>query len=55
MFISAEQFLKPLIFKKLGLQLKNREMIKAAMAQKVVSRLGNEEFLRVRLGEIDEK
>jgi len=55
MFISAEQFLKPLIFKKLGLQLENREMIKAAMAQKVVSRLGNEEFLRVRLGEIDEK
>ena len=55
MFISAEQFLKPLIFKKLGLQLENREMIKVAMAQKVVSRLGNEEFLRVRLGEIDEK
>jgi len=55
MFISAEQFLKPLIFKKLGLQLENREIIKVAMAQKVISHLGNEEFLRVRLGEIDEK
>ena len=55
MFISAEQFLKPLIFKKLGLQLENREKIKVAMSQKVISHLGNEEFLRARLGEIDGK
>lgn len=50
--ISAEQFLKPLIFKKLGLLVLKREMIRVNMAQKVVSRLGNEEFLRVKLGKI---
>ncbi|MEA1939075.1 MAG: molybdopterin biosynthesis protein [Candidatus Caldatribacteriota bacterium] len=50
--ISAEQFLKPLVFKKLGLFLPKREMVKTKMAQKVVSRLGNEEFLRVKLGEV---
>jgi molybdenum cofactor synthesis domain len=50
--ISAEQFLKPLIYKKLGLFVLKREMVKAKIAQKVVSRLGNEEFLRVKLGEV---
>lgn len=50
--ISAEQFLKPLIFRKLGLLVLKREMVRVNMAQKVVSRLGNEEFLRVKLGKI---
>lgn len=50
--ISAEQFLKPLIYKKLGLFVPKREMVKAKIAQKVISRLGNEEFLRVKLGEV---
>jgi len=53
--ISAEQFLKPLIFKKLGLTIPKREEIKVHMAHKVVSRLGDEEFLRVKLGNIDGK
>lgn len=55
MFISAEQFLKPLIFKKVGMRLDVRKMINVTVAQKLFSRLGNEEFLRVRLGEIDKK
>ncbi|GAF86227.1 unnamed protein product, partial [marine sediment metagenome] len=37
--IAAEQFLKPLIFRKLGLTVKRREEIKVHMAHKVVSRL----------------
>ena len=53
--ISAEQFLKPLVFRKLGLTVKKREKIKVLMAHKVVSRLGDEEFLRVKLGNIDGK
>jgi len=53
--ISAEQFLKPLVFHKLGLIVKRREEIKVHMAHKVVSRLGDEEFLRVKLGNIDGK
>jgi len=55
LIISAEQFLKPLVFHKLGLTVKKREEIKAHMAHKVVSRLGDEEFLRVKLGNIDGK
>ena len=53
--ISAEQFLKPLVFHKLGLIVKRREEVKVHMAHKVVSRLGDEEFLRVKLGNIDGK
>ena len=53
--ISAEQFLKPLVFRKLGLTVKKREEIKVHMAHKVVSHLGDEEFLRVKLGNIDGK
>jgi putative molybdopterin biosynthesis protein len=53
--ISAEQFLKPLVFYKLGLAIKKREGIKVHMAHKVVSHLGDEEFLRVKLGNIDGK
>jgi len=53
--IAAEQFLKPLIFRKLGLTVKRREEIKVHMAHKVVSHLGDEEFLRVKLGNIDGK
>ncbi len=53
--IAAEQFLKPLVFRKLGLTIKRREEIKVHMAHKVVSNLGDEEFLRVKLGNIDGK
>ncbi|HER23455.1 MAG TPA: molybdopterin biosynthesis protein [Candidatus Atribacteria bacterium] len=53
--ISAEQFLKPLIYCQLGLTIKKREEIKVIMAHKVVSHLGDEEFLRVKLGNIDGK
>jgi len=53
--IAAEQFLKPLVFRILGLTVKKREEIKVHMAYKVVSRFGDEEFLRVKLGNIDGK
>jgi len=53
--ISAEQFLKPLVFYKLGVIVKKREEIKVHMAHKMVSHLGDEEFLRVKLGNVDGK
>jgi putative molybdopterin biosynthesis protein len=53
--ISAEQFLKPLIFRQLGLAVKKREEIKVYMAHKIISHLGDEEFLRVKLGNIGKK
>ncbi len=53
--ISAEQFLKPLIFRILRLNIPKRQKIKVYMAHKVISHLGDEEFLRVRLGNIDGK
>ena len=53
--ISAEQFLKPLIFRMLNVILPKREKIKAHIAHKVVSRLGDEEFLRVKLGKIGDR
>jgi len=53
--ISAEQFLRPLVFARLGLTMSKRQKIKVHMAHKVVSRLGDEEFLRVKLGNIGKK
>jgi putative molybdopterin biosynthesis protein len=53
--ISAEQFLKPLVFTRLGLTMSKRRKIKVHMAHQVVSRLGDEEFLRVKLGNIGKK
>ncbi len=53
--IAAEQFLKPYIFRRLGLPLPQFPHLKARMAQQVISRLGDEEFLRVQLGEVGEK
>lgn len=53
--ISAEQFLKPFLFQRLGLSLPQPTKILSRMAQQVVSHLGDEEFLRVQLGEIEGK
>jgi putative molybdopterin biosynthesis protein len=53
--ISAEQFLKPLVFTRLGLTMSKRRKIKVYMAHQVVSHLGDEEFLRVKLGNIGKK
>jgi len=53
--ISAEQFLKPLVFTRLGLTMSKRRKIKVHMAHQVISRLGDEEFLRVKLGNIGKK
>jgi len=52
--IAAWEFVLPLVYKNLALTPPKRSKVKALMARKVVSRLGNEEFLRVKLAKIDD-
>jgi len=53
--IAAWEFVSPLIHKSLGLEPKKRKTTSVFMGRKVVSRLGNEEFLRVKLAKIEDK
>lgn len=52
-WIATEEFVKPAIFKMIGLPVKNPKRITATIAQKIPSRLGLEEFIRVNLGYFD--
>jgi len=49
MAIAAESFLKPLLCKMLGIPVPIRLNVSASVARKVASRLGSEEFVRVKL------
>lgn len=51
--IAAWEFVLPLVYKSLALTPPKRTKVKALMARKVVSKLGNEEFLRAKLAKID--
>jgi len=53
--IAAWEFVLPLVYKLLGLPLPKRKKVKALIGRKVVSKLGNEEFLRVKLARIDDQ
>lgn len=48
-------FVKPLINKFLGLSLEEGPTLKAQISRKVVSHLGKEEFIQVKLGKVGEK
>jgi len=50
--LSAELFVKPIIYMKQGSTLPEREKITAVISQRIVSALGMEEFLRVKLGQV---
>lgn len=52
-WIATEEFVKPAIFKMIGLPVPNPKRITATIAQKIPSRLGLEEFIRVNLGYFD--
>ncbi len=51
--IAAWEFVLPLVCWHLGIPSQSRKIVKAMMSRKVVSKLGNEEFLRVKLAQID--
>jgi putative molybdopterin biosynthesis protein len=53
--LTCELFVKPLIEQKLGLPPQTRPRITARISRKVLSPTGEDEFLRVRLGQVGEK
>lgn len=54
-YLDMELFLKPIIFRKLGLIPQPPEKIEAKVSRKLVSPLGVEEFVRVKLGQVGGK
>jgi putative molybdopterin biosynthesis protein len=54
-YIDMELFVKPVIFKKLGTVPPPVEKIGAAVSRKMVSPIGVEEFVRVKLGQVGDK
>ena len=53
--LTCELFVKPLIERKLGLPPQGRERTTATVTRKVLSPMGEDEFLRVRLGRVGDK
>ena len=53
--VTSELFVKPLIARKLGLLHQRRERTKATITRKVLSPIGEDEYLRVRLGRVTDK
>ena len=52
--IAFEQFVRPLIHNMLGQPVQTRKTVKVAPTRKIASKLGVEEFLRVKLGQVGE-
>ena len=52
--MAYEQFVRPLIHKMLGQPEQNRETVRVEPTRKIASKLGVEEFLRVKLGQVGE-
>ncbi len=53
--ISMEQFVRPLIYRMQGLEEPELEMVETYPAQKIPSKLGVEEFLRVNIGRVGDR
>ena len=53
--LTCELFVKPLIESKLGVQAPQRDRLSATNTRKVLSPMGEDEFLRVRLGRVADK
>ncbi len=54
-YITFELFIRPIIFKIFGIPEKKREKIHAVLSRSISSPLGQEEFVRVKIGRISEK
>ena len=54
-YIGLDLFVKPLVFHKMGCVPPEPTMIEAAISRKLVSNLGMEDFVRVKLGKVGEK
>ncbi|WP_034630567.1 molybdopterin biosynthesis protein [Desulfotruncus alcoholivorax] len=53
--LAADLFVKPVVYAKLGAVPPRREKIEAIVSRKIVSPMGTEEFIRVKLGKVGEK
>ena len=53
--LTFELFVKPLIYKKLGTESKERQKVNVTVAKPLYSTLGMEEMIRVKIGKIGEK
>ena len=53
--LTMELFVKPLIYRLLGLAPPKRPMVEATMTRKVFSHMGEDEFLRVKVGKVGDK
>ena len=53
--LTTELFVKPVIERKLGLSPRRRESIRAVMTRKTPSSMGEDEYLRVRLGRVGDR
>ena len=53
--LTCEIFVKPLLEKKLGVRTPPRPHIRSTITRKILSPMGEDEFLRVRLGRVGEK
>ena len=53
--LTCEIFVKPLIERKLGVQTPQRDHVTATMTRKVLSPMGEDEYLRVNLGRVAER
>ena len=53
--LTTEIFVRPLIERKLGIRLPPRDKVSATMTRKVLSPIGEDEFLRVKMGRVGEE
>jgi putative molybdopterin biosynthesis protein len=53
--ISMEQFVRPLLYRMQGMDEPEPERVETLPAQKIPSKLGVEEFLRVNIGRVDDR
>ncbi len=53
--LTTELFVKPIIERKLGLSPRRRETVRAVMTRKTPSSMGEDEYLRVRLGRVGDR
>ena len=53
--LTSELFLRPLIYRMLGIPVPERPRLQATMSRKVLSPMGEDEYLRVKLGQVGDQ
>nr|PZN71488.1 MAG: molybdopterin biosynthesis protein [Bacillota bacterium] len=54
-WLTADLFVKPLVYRALGLPVPRRETVRATLARRITSPMGVEEYVRVKLGRVGER